>query len=1004
MKYNKQSFKLNRLLTCMLIGGCVTGTSYAAEETTSQAKEQDVEVIEVTGFRSSINAALMSKRDAVGSRETIIAEDTGKFPDLNVADSLSRVPGISIEEDAGEGRQIAIRGLGSRYVKTTINGMESASAGAATDAAGGSNKGRAFDYNIFSSDLFTQIDIDKTSSAELEDGGISGNVNLQTARPFQFDGFKASYNVNARYNDVSEETTPRVSFMASNNWDDTFGALVSVAYSEGIVQSEGATTVRWTVNNPLWDADGSPQPGGSNYLTASPKTLLMENGAYTNENLDGLYLPRIPRYSIFSKQQERLGVTAAFQYAPTDNFSMVLDILHANLDTTMDEYEYSVLLRDQKDITPENLYTDSNNTIVAGSFSNATIRTEARQDKSESTFDQYTLSGDWLINDRLTMTFLAGHGTSELDVPHSRTFALDATGSTVAYSYDNDVNPVDLVNNVGGTAFNTGSMDTGMPSFAFGASQLPGQQFTKDSLEQSMLNADNYQLGLVRNRAQTIESENTSFKVDFAYELNDEIVLKFGINHREFITEQHDYRNDWKKEVIGGDKYANGKKAETAVANLDDSVIAGGLYDSNLNALGVTFGNTASVPGTSTLSQGTWLSPDYNAVISAFSNEAFFEAREAHKRSYAIEEEVLALYAQVDFIYDVFGKELRGNVGLRYLDNENTSRTIDTSVKGEAGDIDKDSYLIIGGGDYRWLETTSSGDDVLPSLNLAYDLTDDLVARFSYSESISRPKLSDLSGALKVNTPDDEDPSATITRGAGPSLQPYKAKGYDMGLEWYFTEEALLGASVFFKDISGLTKEKQEETFTAAELEAMGISGEFSGETWEVTQLVNTPFESMWGAEFIYQQPFTFLPGMLKDFGIQANYTYVDYTRDVEDPFYGTALTLQEEETSENTYNITLYYEIEKFSARFSYNFREGYNKDYKNEYKDESTYVRGYEDKAKLNFSAAYDLSEDMAVSFEAVNLTDENQDQWNDTYTPRPYEHLSSGRQFLIGLRGSF
>ena len=999
MKLKNKNFKLNNLLTCMLISGAVSGVAYAAEEDTKLTKaEKEVEVIEVTGFRSSINAALMSKRDAVGSRETIIAEDIGKFPDLNVADSLSRVPGISIEEDAGEGRQIAIRGLGSRYVKTTINGMESASAGAATDAAGGSNKSRAFDYNIFASDLFTQIDIDKTSSAALEDGGISGNVNLQTARPFQFDGFKGSYNVNARYNDVSEEVTPRGSFMLSNNWDNTFGALVSVAYSEGIVQSEGATTVRWTVNNPLYNKDSSPVPGGTNYLTASPKTLLMENGNYTNENLDGLYLPRIPRYSIFSKQQERLGVTAAFQYAPTDNFSMNLDILHANLDTTMDEYEYSVLLRDQKDIVPENLYTDANNTIVAGSFSNATIRSEARQDKSTSTFDQYTFAGDWLISDRLTMNFLVGHGTSKLDVPHSRTFALDATGSTVAYSYDNDVDPLSLVNNTGGAAYGSGTMDTGIPAFAFGANQAPNQTFTKDSIEQSMLDADNYQMGLVRNRAQTIDSENTSFKLDFAYEINDELTLKFGINQREFITEQHDYRNDWKKEVIGGDKYPNSAKGETQVANLDPSVIAGSLFDTNLDNLGVIFGNTASIPGSSTLNSGTWLSPDYNTVMSTFSNETFFEAREAHKRSYYIKEEVLALYTQLDFIYDVFGKELRGNFGLRYIDNTNTSKIIDLA------DIDKDSSLVIGGGEYGWLTTKSSGDDILPSLNLAYDLTEELVARLSYSEAITRPKLSDLSSAIKVNTPDSEDPSASIEMGAGPTLEPYKAKGFDLGLEWYFAEESLLAAALFFKDISGLTKDKKDLKFTAEQLEAMGISGEFSDETWEVTQLVNTPFESMWGAEFIYQQPFTFLPGMFKDFGIQANYTYVDYTRDVEDPFYGNMLNLVEEETSKNTYNMTFYYEVEKFSARFSYNFREGYNKNYLAEYKDESTFVRGYDDKAKLNFSAAYDITESMTLSFEAVNITDEGQDQWNDIYTPRPYENLSSGRQFLVGIRGAF
>ncbi|MGO3848917.1 MAG: TonB-dependent receptor, partial [Pseudoalteromonas prydzensis] len=498
MTTSTHNFKLNKLMSYLILGGAFSSAiAYAAPQQETNSDDQ-LEVIEVKGYRGSINAALMSKREAVGTRETIIAEDIGKFPDLNVADSLARVPGISIEEDAGEGRQITVRGLGARYVKTTINGMESASAGAATDGAGGSNTSRAFDYNVFASELFTQIDINKTAAAELEDGGIAGNVNLQTARPFQYDGFKGAYSVNGRYNEISEDLAPRASFMVSQNWDNTFGALFSVAYSGGTVQSEGPTTVRWTVNNPKYSADGLPvnQPGGTNYLTASPKTILMENGNYTDDNLDGLYLPRIPRYSVFSKDQKRLGATAAFQYAPTDNLSFNLDVLHADLDTTMEEYQYSVLLRDQKNIVPENIYTDENNTIVAGSFSNAVIRSEAREDKSESQFDQITLTGDWFINDELTLTFLAGKGKSTLDIPYTRTFALDSEGSTVAYSYDANIDPLSLINNTGGVAIGNGSITSNMPSFAFAAGQSPGGTYSKEQIQQQMMDANNYSMGL----------------------------------------------------------------------------------------------------------------------------------------------------------------------------------------------------------------------------------------------------------------------------------------------------------------------------------------------------------------------------------------------------------------------------------------------------------------------------------------------------------------------------
>ncbi|ALQ10053.1 TonB-dependent receptor (plasmid) [Pseudoalteromonas sp. Bsw20308] len=1003
------NFKLNTLMTYLILGGVITSNAFAAEQSQQKASDDsdDIEIIQVKGYRGSINAALMAKREAVGTRETIIAEDIGKFPDLNVADSLARVPGISIEEDAGEGRQITIRGLGSRFVKTTINGMESASAGAATDAAGGSNTSRAFDYNVFASELFTQIDVDKTVSAEMEDGGISGNVNLQTARPFQYDGFKGSYNVNARYNDISEDVSPRISFMLSNNWDNKFGVLASVAYSDGTVQSEGSSSVRWTVNNPKYQDDGLPvTQGGTNYLTASPKTLLQENGNYTDDNLDGLYLPRIPRYSIFSKQQKRLGATVAFQYAPTDNLSMNLDILHAALDTTLDEYQYSVLLRDQKDIVPENIHIDDNNTIVAGAYSNAIIRSEARQDKAESDFDQISFSGDWYINDRLQMNFLVGMGKSDLDVPYSRTFALDSAGSTVAYSYDSNIDPLELINNPGGVAIGSGELNSTMPSFAFAAGQAPGAIFTRADLENSMVDGNNYAAALTRNRAQTIESENSTVKIDFSYEINDQYTVKFGVGQRSFETEQHDYRSSWKDLNIETNK-TSGKSAETRVMDLDNSQINGLLFSTTLDKQGVKFGNDASVPATSTLNDGTWLTPDYNAMMAAFSGRDFFEAKEEYKRTYYIKEEVTTAYAQLNFRHDIFDNELRGNIGLRYVDNKNTSRIVNLDH------IYKDGYTA-GRGDganfdngYSWRESVSKGDEWLPSLNIAYDITEDLVGRFSYSHAITRPKLSDLRSSISVNVPDENDPTASIKRGAGPSLQPYKSKQYDVGLEWYFAEESLIATSLFYKDITGLTKDSSDEVLTQDELDRLGIDiGDMdpSTITWQVSQLVNTDAEGMWGAEFIYQQPFTFLPAPFNNLGLQSNYTYIDYSRDVEDPFYGTELNLVEEETSKNSYNITLYYEEESWSARFSYNYRSGYNKQYLNEYKDESTFVRGYDAKAKLNFSARYELSESMSVSFEAVNLTDEKQEQWNDIYTQRPYESLSSGRQFLVGLRGSF
>lgn len=1000
-------FNKNKVF-CAVLLALVPSAMLVAQEAEMQSNTtpsvEDIEIIEVSGFRGSLNVALMAKRDAVGSKEVILAEDLGKFPDLNVADSLARVPGIAIEQDAGEGRQISLRGLGATFVKTTINGMESASAGAATDAAGGSNKSRAFDFNVFASELFTQIDINKTLSAELEDGGISGNVNLQTARPFQYQGSKFAYNLNGRYNDVAEEVTPRGSLMLSKNWDNKFGVLVSAAYSEGLVQSEGVTTGRWSVNNPAWEDGGS-----NNKLTAAPVTQLSPKGVYTNENMEGLWLPRLPRYSIFNKQQERLGITAAIQYRPIDDLTLNFDMLYATLDNTMDEFQYSALFRNNvtslTDIYAENLVVDGNNTIVAGTFSGVPIRSEARQDVSDSTFKQFTLSGDWYFSDQFRMNFLIGMGKSDLDIPYQRTFALDSFNSTFSYSYDGSIDPLNLISQAG-TAIGSGTMNMNMPAFAFAPAQAFGANYTKSELEQLMLNPELYSLGLTRNRSQQINSENKNISLHFAYELSDKYTLKWGLNHRTFTTANVQRDNGWRNVDMVTNK-TSGEVAEVMVQLLDASRTAGNLYGLTLSQAGQHFGNAAKVPSNSTLHAGSWLTTDYGKVYDAFKNEAFFEAKERYNSTYDIEERVNGAYLQLDFRFDLAGRELRGNIGGRYLDNKNTSGIINLDhIFADGYTAGRGAGVNFANG-YDWRYTVSEGKDFLPSLNLAYDITDDLVGRFSLSKAITRPPLSDLASAIRVTRPNDTNNSASIQLGAGPTLRPYEADQLDMALEWYFDDEALLAVAFFYKDMTGLTRGTRQEVLSAQQLVQLGIDiGERDPATvtWDVSQLMNTPGETVRGLEFIYQQPFTMLPAPFNRFGLQSNLTLIDYDQEVTDPLSKERVTLMAEETSKRTYNATLYYEYEKFSARFSYNFRERYIKEYLNKYRDEGVFGRGVDDKAQLNFSARYKFSKTMSFSFEAINLTNAANTQWSDVYTSRPYEYLLTGRQYLLGVRGSF
>jgi iron complex outermembrane recepter protein len=159
------------------------------EEVKTSASDEEVDQLDevvVKGFRASLEKSLTLKREAVGQLDSIVAEDIGKFPDLNLAESLQRIPGVTITRDGGEGRNISVRGLGPQFVRVRINGIEAMSSTGGTDASGGVNRGRGFDFNVFASELFSNLTVHKTAAANIEEGSLGATVDLRTARPFDY--------------------------------------------------------------------------------------------------------------------------------------------------------------------------------------------------------------------------------------------------------------------------------------------------------------------------------------------------------------------------------------------------------------------------------------------------------------------------------------------------------------------------------------------------------------------------------------------------------------------------------------------------------------------------------------------------------------------------------------------------------------------------------------------------------------------------------------------------
>ncbi len=212
----------------------------AAQTTTPAEPSQDevaeVDEIVVTGYRAALRRALDTKRNSNVMVDAINAEDIADFPDANLAESLQRLPGVSIDRDNGEGRTISVRGLGGDFTRVRLNGLETLSTSGSNDAGSSPNRGRGFDFNTFASELFSSLKVQKTASAETDEGALGATVDLVAGRPFNFSGRRFAVSLQDAYYENGEKHNPRVALLASDRWSinglGEFGLLGSIAYNK----------------------------------------------------------------------------------------------------------------------------------------------------------------------------------------------------------------------------------------------------------------------------------------------------------------------------------------------------------------------------------------------------------------------------------------------------------------------------------------------------------------------------------------------------------------------------------------------------------------------------------------------------------------------------------------------------------------------------------------------------------------------------------------------------
>lgn len=357
--------------------------------TGAYAQDGVMEEVVITGIRGSLTRAMDIKRDATGVVDSISAEDLGKFPDLNVAESLQRISGVSIDRSGGEGQAVTVRGLGPQFNTVLVNGRQ-----LATDT-----NGREFNFDLLSADLIAGADVYKNTQASLQEGAIGATINVSTARPFDNPGFQLIGSVKGMYESLSEETSPSASLLVSNTFGDAdnFGILFAASHQEREVQINQIATAGW-------------RPG---------QTISNRNDGVLASNA---YIPRNWDQIVDEQDRTRDNASLVLQWAPSDNLSITLDGFVSKFEIESEVTDLASWF--EPDRVGEATIDPGTGTLLAftqeidlhsGSGDPASDFVSHTRNSRDSTNEGYGLNVEWDINEKLVGTFDISNSTAEND-------------------------------------------------------------------------------------------------------------------------------------------------------------------------------------------------------------------------------------------------------------------------------------------------------------------------------------------------------------------------------------------------------------------------------------------------------------------------------------------------------------------------------------------------------------------------------------------------------------
>lgn len=1013
-------------------------SSAAGQTAVDQTEDAQNEIV-VTGVRQSIESAIDAKRDASEIKDVINAEDIGQLANDNVAEALQRITGVQVNRgNDGEGKQVQVRGLSENNV--TINGATPSGTGD-VDLSNGND--RSVNFQDLPAELFSGVEILKALTADQIEGSLGGTINLQTRAPLKG---KRNLIVNlsgtAKYAEVGELSRQDANLFVQKKFLDTplgdFGVIINVGYKEiasyayvyggnEVIDAPGIWTRRTGDVDPPASVGANQTALNYNFFQLATIPNATGGGSRPNPyryavddpNGDGLsdandvyYIPGAFGVSERVRDDTRKSFNGTLQWKPASNLDIRFDAVLTDLDESLTGANMNIvsniprsgILVGGPGATFEQLGTSAGfgdvYVLTGGRLASFTTRVGAAPsiNRIARESQQFSAEATWDATSNLTLyakgTTSRGKATT-LDFGQLSASIEQQGGTNPRFNNQDFYNIVDYQRG-GNLIPNVTFYENPFPSSVYGVNGVVAEADLV-RLNPGDLNYNRYRYRQFQRNAADTENTDDSLRFDATWESDIGLFKSFQAGFR------------WAERSFERARYENPNEGGGVAAILGegvrDPVQSINIWAVPLNPAGTTDAGAAATStfltqclttagnrdilrrfgGNLPMTFGSTAGCDVSAVAQYFN---LFDIRAVNPTSgagyyeviderFRVTESTLAGYLRANFRTRIGGVPVSGNVGLRYVETKTTSS----------------GYLINPGTPVSYSTATfnNSYDDWLPSANVNFALTKQVVARLAYSRTLGRPALTQISPGLELTRSDVDPNFAGFGVAGNPFLNPVHSDNFDVSMEWYYGKGSYLSVAGFIKNIDSTIFRDPVPT-----------SREINGELFSVTTFGNFGGTKLRGIEVGTAHAFTYLPGPLKHLGVTGNFTYIDESSDLRDQ---EGDPISRRGLSKFTYNLGAYYDDKKFNLRLAYNWRSAFTRREivqlgfgRPEALPEIEAARG-----QLDFAARLNVNRNLRFTFDAVNLTD------TGTFRYLKYEQLVNyvslaGRRFNLGAQVNF